>query len=191
MSDSDNREPLGATTSEFPATPKLGIGTAGAPPQELRELLCQKCHRDYTVWFTDNPLWNSVAAEHFHFLCMDCFALMAEEQGVMPTAWYLTLEKLGLSRLRSERDRAVAENAVTKNFEHDAAKDLSETWEEVRRLRSENAELRKDALTPEEAEQAWQALNCYDSWGRPEYAKLRGKIYALRSTESSLRAPVK
>lgn len=64
----------------------------------LRELLCQKCGRDYPVWFTDNELWNLVVPEDLHFLCMDCFAVMAEQHNIIPTAWYITRE----TRLHTE-----------------------------------------------------------------------------------------
>lgn len=64
---------------------------------EIRELLCQKCGRDYPVWFAPNELWNRVAEGKFHFLCMDCFGLLAESQGIKPTAWMLTEENIDLS----------------------------------------------------------------------------------------------
>ena len=49
-----------------------------------RELLCQRCDRDYPVWFAPNELWNRVT-DHLsekpfiRFLCLNCFAFLAEE----------------------------------------------------------------------------------------------------------------
>lgn len=78
---------------------------SGAAPTELRELLCQKCGRDYPVWFAPNELWNRVAKDDEHFLCMDCFALLAESRGIAPTAWMLLEEKLDISSVLEELRR--------------------------------------------------------------------------------------
>lgn len=50
------------------------------------ECVCEKCGRGYAVWYADDPLWNSVVGDSFHFLCMDCFALMS---GAHFSPWYL------------------------------------------------------------------------------------------------------
>lgn len=43
-------------------------GKTGLGEPELRELLCQKCGRDYPVWFAPNELWNRVAEGLFSLL---------------------------------------------------------------------------------------------------------------------------
>lgn len=66
-------------------------------PQGNQEGRCQLCNRDYPVWFAPNPLWNKVMrdpikGDKYQFLCLDCFALEAEKQGIVPTAWVLDVE---------------------------------------------------------------------------------------------------
>lgn len=75
------------------------------PSKDLRELLCQKCGRDYPIWFAPNELWNKIVRDGEHFLCMDCFALTAESRGVDPTAWMLSEENLELSHVLEENRR--------------------------------------------------------------------------------------
>ena len=54
----------------------------------FRELLCQRCNLEYPVWFTANELWNATVRDGEHFFCLTCFAVLAEERGVIkPTAW--------------------------------------------------------------------------------------------------------
>lgn len=63
--------------------------------KEPRECWCERCDRAYPVWVTTNPLWNRVIREAGNdepFLCPTCFALLAEERGVVPTAWVLLPE---------------------------------------------------------------------------------------------------
>lgn len=53
--------------------------------REKEELNCEKCYREYPIWFTDNAKWNLVmrkpdGSDVFSFLCMDCFALAYEEK---------------------------------------------------------------------------------------------------------------
>lgn len=60
-----------------------------SPPK--KELICQACDQDYPVWFTDNALWNIVTFNtNIHFLCLNCFAILAEKKGLKAATWYLT-----------------------------------------------------------------------------------------------------
>lgn len=48
-----------------------------------RELHCEDCDRDYTVWYADNDLWNAVMRpggeqSREPFLCATCFLIRAE-----------------------------------------------------------------------------------------------------------------
>lgn len=59
-----------------------------------RELLCQNCGRDYPVWFTVNELWNAVTDHksekpEIQFLCLNCFAFLAEEKTGRQFIWEL------------------------------------------------------------------------------------------------------
>lgn len=60
--------------------------------EAIRELLCQRCGKDYPVWCAPNELWNRVQRDGEHFFCLTCFAILAEERGVKTTAWKLELE---------------------------------------------------------------------------------------------------
>lgn len=49
------------------------------------ECICQKCRRDYPVWFVDSKYWNEVmrnedGSDKYSFLCIDCFAVVFEEK---------------------------------------------------------------------------------------------------------------
>lgn len=63
-----------------------------------RELLCQLCNQEYSVWFAPNPIWNQVmrypdgreASEKYHFVCPNCFIKIAEKRGLKTTGWMLT-----------------------------------------------------------------------------------------------------
>jgi hypothetical protein len=55
----------------------------------MRELLCQRCGSEYPVWYAPDELWNRVQREGEHFLCLTCFAVLAEERGIKPIAWVL------------------------------------------------------------------------------------------------------
>lgn len=75
---------------------------AAQPEPEPRELLCQRCDREYVTWFAPNPLWNAAirayggdSAGHDHFLCLSCFAALAEMRGVKTGVWVLTDETTG------------------------------------------------------------------------------------------------
>jgi hypothetical protein len=60
---------------------------------EVRELLCQRCNSEYPVWFCPNEIWNAVQQTGEHFFCPTCFAILAEERGIRPTAWFVRPEK--------------------------------------------------------------------------------------------------
>jgi hypothetical protein len=51
---------------------------------EPRELHCEDCDRDYTIWHADNDLWNAVMrgpgseVRPEPFLCATCFLIRAE-----------------------------------------------------------------------------------------------------------------
>lgn len=72
-----------------------------APTQgvEPRELLCMVCNRDYPVWYTPNSIWNKVmrptpdASDELPFICPTCFAMLAEQRGIVSTAWCLAPEQ--------------------------------------------------------------------------------------------------
>lgn len=55
----------------------------------VRELLCQRCDLEYPVWFAPNELWNRVAKDGEHFLCPNCFAVLAEARGASAIRWQL------------------------------------------------------------------------------------------------------
>lgn len=59
----------------------------------IRELLCQRCDEEYPVWFCRSEIWNKVHREDEHFLCLTCFAILAEERGLVPTAWFVDIER--------------------------------------------------------------------------------------------------
>lgn len=78
-----------------------------AQPREAsgpRELLCQRCHREYACWFAPSEIWNSVIREHGgdsggvdHFLCPACFTTLAKERG-FDVAWMVAPEDMTLSQ---------------------------------------------------------------------------------------------
>lgn len=58
-----------------------------------RECICEECGAKYPVWFTDNVLWNMTTGHpntRIDFLCLNCFAFLAEKQGIKNLTWYLT-----------------------------------------------------------------------------------------------------
>lgn len=57
-----------------------------------RDLKCQKCWAEYPVWAAPNPLWNSVVNDTEHFLCLTCFAVLAEMRGVEVKRWRLAAD---------------------------------------------------------------------------------------------------
>jgi hypothetical protein len=88
-------------------------GRAVQPP--VRELLCQRCDQNYPVWFAPNELWNRVCpdSEGIHFLCLTCFAVLAEGKGIVPTAWVITLEDSGVeTALENAPDKATHSSAT-------------------------------------------------------------------------------
>jgi len=64
---------------------------------EPRELLCQRCNREYVVWYAPNELWNAVIRNNptgdegsqESFLCACCFMELAAERGYDPV-WVVT-----------------------------------------------------------------------------------------------------
>lgn len=82
--------------------------------QAVRELLCQRCHREHPVWFAPNDLWNAVAKEGEHFMCPTCFVVVAEARGIKPTAWCLRLENEGDGELAiALRENKEAKSLIT------------------------------------------------------------------------------
>jgi hypothetical protein len=65
----------------------------GIKPADVRELLCQRCNQEYPVWYAPNELWNAVQREGEHFFCLTCFAVVAEERGVVTVSWILRPQK--------------------------------------------------------------------------------------------------
>ena len=63
-------------------------GAKGESP--WREGTCDTCRVEYPIWVAPNWLWNQVGADGF--LCLNCFAKLAESKGVHPTAWMLVEE---------------------------------------------------------------------------------------------------
>ena len=59
-----------------------------------KELVCEKCGRDYPIWFGENDKWNKVAGDDIDFLCMDCFALMYEEVLGEDAIWELKTKEI-------------------------------------------------------------------------------------------------
>lgn len=56
------------------------------------ECRCESCGKSYSVWFTDNDIWNKFCGK-YRFLCPSCFSEIAEMGGCNTTAWYLTTEE--------------------------------------------------------------------------------------------------
>ena len=62
------------------------------------ELTCDICSQDYSVWFTDNAVWNYVvggpdaAYDPGGMLCPRCFTLRAEAAYGFRPIWKLTLD---------------------------------------------------------------------------------------------------
>lgn len=83
----------------------------GTGDEVHRELRCERCHREHTVWCAPNDLWNRVVQGE-EFLCMDCFAILAEERGVRPTAWVITEEQL-----RPDTGDTAALDELLRNFD--------------------------------------------------------------------------
>lgn len=85
---------------------------------EKRECLCEICNTDYPVWFAPNKLWNKVMrggeVEKYNFVCMDCFAREAEEQGIIPTAWRLTPENTRFDSAQTTDEELVQKMHTTK-----------------------------------------------------------------------------
>ena len=53
--------------------------------QAVRELLCQKCGVEHSIWFATSKTWNKllrdkIGYDKYDFLCPNCFTLMYEEK---------------------------------------------------------------------------------------------------------------
>lgn len=66
----------------------FSLGIQRAYGKERRELLCESCDQEYSVWFTQNELWNKVCGidgkniGDLAFLCPNCFIKKSEAIGV-------------------------------------------------------------------------------------------------------------
>lgn len=59
-----------------------------------RELLCQKCGCEYPVWFASTELWNEIGGDGISFLCLNCFAFLADEKGLSNNGcWKLLIKQ--------------------------------------------------------------------------------------------------
>lgn len=61
---------------------------------KILELICERCDKDYPIWYADNDIWNKVirdevAGDCFDFLCPTCFIIRASMKGITPI-WRLT-----------------------------------------------------------------------------------------------------
>lgn len=60
---------------------------------DRHEGLCDRCGGVNVVWWADHDLWNATGrtdgADEWPFLCPSCFAVVAEQRGVVPahTVW--------------------------------------------------------------------------------------------------------
>lgn len=69
--------------------------------EKVRELLCQLCNEEYSVWFAPNAVWNRVmrhpdgreSSEKYHFVCPNCFIKEAVKLGIKTTGWLLTTDE--------------------------------------------------------------------------------------------------
>lgn len=53
---------------------------------------CDRCGgRNISPWYADSDVWNRVAGD-WSILCPICFSKLAEEAGIKPTAWRLSME---------------------------------------------------------------------------------------------------
>jgi len=69
---------------------------------EIIELVCQRCDRDYPIWFTQNDTWNKVirdevAGDDFEYLCPTCFVVRASMKGVN-SMWEISEEPVNNSK---------------------------------------------------------------------------------------------
>jgi hypothetical protein len=93
--------------------------------KDRRELLCQRCDREYATWSAPNDLWNRVVRDHGGdgygddpyrdtFLCPSCFAMLAEARGIQETP-YLLVPVLWLDDETRERLARVTHWPVDKS----------------------------------------------------------------------------
>jgi hypothetical protein len=143
-----------------------------------RELLCQLCDREYTVWFAPSNIWNAVMRggvranpDEYPFVCPTCFALLAEERGIQTTGWRLAPEESSaerevrglraeLKRLRERTVKARGSLALAEQLQDEVTRLESQAgtyWQsahedQLRRKRNLHARF---ALMREAAELAW------------------------------------
>ena len=75
---------------------------------------CDRCGgRNLHNWYADNEVWNEVVPERGAIVCPICFAIMAEEKGIHPTAWRLSREgdgpEVNILRTRLAALKAIVE----------------------------------------------------------------------------------
>ena len=78
---------------------------------------CGRCGgRNLHNWYADSDVWNRVAGD-FSILCPICFSELAQELGVAPTAWRLSIEgdDPEISKLRTALHRRLEEAAKLHN----------------------------------------------------------------------------
>ena len=83
--------PAGTGLSSQAIEPSFTVSPvpASIPCAGEREM-CQRCWREYRVWFAPSPLWNAVMRggcingpwEFSELICANCFMEMAEDRGV-------------------------------------------------------------------------------------------------------------
>lgn len=54
---------------------------------------CHKCNGKNITWYASNELWNAVMPDNQRgeILCPICFVKLAEERGLKPCAWRISL----------------------------------------------------------------------------------------------------
>jgi hypothetical protein len=55
------------------------------------EHVCERCHGSNVTWFAPSELWNATHGD-FDILCPVCFITLAEQAGVLATAWRIAPE---------------------------------------------------------------------------------------------------
>lgn len=56
------------------------------------ENYCHLCGGKNIIWYADNELWNEVVDKPELICCPLCFVKLAENKGIVPTAWRLSRE---------------------------------------------------------------------------------------------------
>jgi hypothetical protein len=97
---------------------------------------CGNCGRDDPVWHAPNDLWNTVVGSEAGTLCPTCFIDLAEERGVVPTAWRVAPEVLPDQQSTPPPLDLEAIEAFWTVRPGGASYDLMRVVAEVRRLRA-------------------------------------------------------